>query len=357
VGRAGTLERDQDRSGILSNLRKVLGEGLLVTRGHGYLLTPEPDQTDLDRFQSLVAQGQRALQEGDARTAAARLREALGLWRGPALADFAYESFAQAEIARLGQSRLSALEERIDAELALGEHAGLVGELEALVHQHPLRERFVGQLMLALYRSGRQAEALESYRIARRRLAEELGLEPSRDLQRLERAILAQDPALEPPARDTIRAPPAIARRGRPGGLLITVGGAVLLAVLIAVAVRLAGSGGRPVSAAPNSLAAIDTRSNHVVGTVAVGARPGGVAFGSGLLWVASLDDQTVSRIDPRTLRTLRTIPVGGPPTGIATSARGVWVVESNPNPGASPATSSVLVGRVDPQFDATDPP
>lgn len=163
--------------GYVSNLRRVLGDGLLVTRGGGYLLQAEPGQTDLDRFESLVAEGRRALQEGDAPTAAARLRDALGLWRGPPLADLAYESFAQAEIARLEESRLAALADRIDAELALGEHARLVGELEALVREHPLRERLVGQLMLALYRSGRQADALETYHRAREWLSE-LGLEP-----------------------------------------------------------------------------------------------------------------------------------------------------------------------------------
>jgi YVTN family beta-propeller protein len=339
--------------GYVSNLRKVLGEELLVTRGHGYLLQPEREQTDLDQFESLVAEGQRALQAGDARSAAARLREALGLWRGLPLADFAYESFAQSEIARLQESRLAALEARIDAELALGEHAQLVSELEALVHEHPLRERFVGQLMLALYQSGRQADALERYRLARRRLVQELGLEPSRDLQGLQRAMLAQDPMLEPPARDVTRAPPASARRSRTGGPVIAAGGAALLAVLIAVAVSLAGSGARTVQVAPDSLAAIDIHTNRVVGAAPLGARPGGVAFGSGSLWVANFDDQTVSRIDPATLRTLRTIPVGGPPTGIATSAHGVWVVESNLNPPANSATSSVLVGRVDPEFDA----
>ena len=121
----------------MSNLRKVLGDGLLVTRGHGYLLQAEPGQLDVDRFESLVAEGRRARQAGDAQTAAERLREALGLWRGPPLADFAYESFAQSEIARLEESRLAALEERIDAELAIGEHAQLVGELEGLVREHP----------------------------------------------------------------------------------------------------------------------------------------------------------------------------------------------------------------------------
>ena len=137
------------------------------------------------------------------RVADRRLGEALALWRGEPLADFAYERFAQGEIARLGQARLAALEDRIDARLALGEHARLVGELEALVREHPSRERLVGQLMVALYRSGRQADALESYRVARRRLVDELGLEPGRELQELERAILAQDPALDAPVRDT----------------------------------------------------------------------------------------------------------------------------------------------------------
>ena len=128
-------------------------------------------------------------------TAAARLRDALGLWRGPPLADLAYESFAQAEIARLEESRLAALADRIDAELALGEHARLVGELEALVREHPLRERLVGQLMLALYRSGRQADALETYRRAREWLSE-LGLEPGPALRELEQSILRQDQSL-----------------------------------------------------------------------------------------------------------------------------------------------------------------
>lgn len=342
--------------GYVSNLRRALGDGLLITRGHAYLLQPQPGQTDVDQFESLVADGRRALRQGDARTAAERLREALTLWRGPPLADFAYLSFAQAEIAQLEASRLAALEDRVDAELALGEDARLVGELEALVHEHPLRERFVRQLMLALYRSGRQADALESYRVARRRLVDELGLEPSRELQALERGMLAHDPALEPAAAEPTRGSPGSVRRRRRGGLTIAAGGAVLLAAVIAVAVRLTGSDAGTLRVAPNSLAAIDTRSNRVIAAVPLGARPGGVAFGSGSLWVANFDDQTVSRIDPGTLRTLRTIPLGGPPTGIATSAHGVWVVEANLNPGTNPRTSSVVVGRVDPEFNTPGP-
>src|SRR5262249_41690013 len=133
----------------------------------------------------------------DFETAALRYRTALELWRGPALAEFGRDSFAQSAIGRLEDLRLGALEERIDADLALGRQGELVGEREALVSQHPLRERMRGQLMLALYRSGRQAEALESYRRLRSALVEELGIEPSRPLQELERAMLRQDPALE----------------------------------------------------------------------------------------------------------------------------------------------------------------
>jgi predicted ATPase/DNA-binding SARP family transcriptional activator/class 3 adenylate cyclase len=183
--------------GYVSHLRKVLGGGLLMTRGHGYLLLTEPGQLDVDRAESLVADGRRALQNGDTKTAIARFRGALALWRGPPLADFAYESFAQAEIARLEEWRLSVLEDRIDAELALDDSAALVGELDGLVREHPLRERFLGQLMLALYRAGRQVEALEIYRRARIQLADELGLEPGPALKQLQMQILEHASALQ----------------------------------------------------------------------------------------------------------------------------------------------------------------
>jgi DNA-binding SARP family transcriptional activator len=179
----------------VSRLRKALGEGRLATHTPGYVLRIEPSELDLARFERLAGEARRAAPE----TAARKLREALALWRGPALADLAYESFAQVEIGRLEEMRLAVLERRIDADLALGRHAELVGELEALVSRYPLRERLRCQLMLALYRSARQAEALDAYRAARRELSEELGLEPSEELKRLEQAILRQDPALELP--------------------------------------------------------------------------------------------------------------------------------------------------------------
>jgi ABC-type transport system substrate-binding protein/DNA-binding SARP family transcriptional activator len=335
----------------VSNLRKALGDGLLVTEGRGYVLRAEPGQTDADRFEALVTRGRGALEHGDALTAADVLREALGVWRGPALADFAYEPFAQPEIARLEEARLAALEDRIDADLASGEDARLVSELEALVREHPLRERVRRQLMLALYRSGRQADALQAYRDARRELLDELGLEPGRSLQELERAILAHDPVLEVPGRPAVRGSPATAKSRVRGGALIAAAGALLLAAIAVVAVKLASSGGSTVRVAPNSVAEIDVRSGRVVGAAPVGVRPGPIAFGSGSLWIANLDDQTISRVDPVTLGTLANIPLSAPPMGLAASADGVWVVEPN----ANPAQSSVSVSRIKPRFNTPD--
>ena len=335
--------------GYVSNLRKVLGDGRLVTQGRGYTLRIEPGQTDVDRFEALVARGRRALADGDALTAGAVLREALAVWRGPALSDFAYQPFAQAAIARLEESRLVVLEDRIDADLASGEHARLVGELEALVHEHPLRERLQGQLMLALYRSGRQADALETYHTARDRVIDELGLEPGPELKELERAILAQDPALAAPRGRTARQPRTVARAGWRGGLLIGAGGALLLVVAVAVAVKLSESGASAVTVAGNSLAAIDPASNRVVAAVDLGTRPGAVVFGSGSVWTANPDDQTVSRVNPATMRVQQIIPVGGPPTGIAAAGGGLWVVQSNMNPDSN----SISVAQINPEYNS----
>jgi DNA-binding SARP family transcriptional activator len=183
----------------VSHLRRALGDDVLVRLPPGYLLRVGPDELDVDWFERLVADasGKQPAERAE------RLRSALALWRGPALADFTYEPFAQTAIARLEELRLAALEERIDADLALGRHAELVGELEALVAENSLRERLRGQLMRALYLSGRQTEALAVYRDGALLLREELGLEPSEELRRLERAILEQDASLAAEARPT----------------------------------------------------------------------------------------------------------------------------------------------------------
>lgn len=185
----------------VSKLRKMLAPGKLHTRPPGYSLQLEPDELDLHRFESVVAEARAALDAGRAEQAADRLREALALWRGPALAEFASEPFAQHEGARLEELRVAAVESRVEADLALGRHRAVVSELEALTGRHPLRERLRSQHMLALYRSGRHAEALASYQVFRRKLADELGIEPSASLREFERQILQQDPSLELPAR------------------------------------------------------------------------------------------------------------------------------------------------------------
>jgi predicted ATPase/DNA-binding SARP family transcriptional activator len=184
----------------LSRLRKALErDDLLVTRSGGYALQAAVDEIDASRFELLAARGRERLAAGDVEGASADLRESLRMWHGAPLADFTYETFAQAEIARLEELRLVAVEDRTEADLAAGRGAELVGELEALVAEHPLRERLRAQLMVALYRAGRQAEALAAYQDARRVLVEGLGIEPSAVLKTLERQILAQDPALDAP--------------------------------------------------------------------------------------------------------------------------------------------------------------
>jgi DNA-binding SARP family transcriptional activator len=191
---------------FVSQLRKALGPEILVTRPPGYELRLEPGQLDLDRFTRLIEEARSA----GAEERSTKLRKALALWRGAPFADFTFESFAQPEIARLNELRLSVLEECIDADLEAGRHTELVAELEPLVAEYPLRERLRALLMLALYRSGRQAEALQAYQDARSALVDELGIEPSPELSRLHGSILRQDSGLDrrdggPPAEDHFR--------------------------------------------------------------------------------------------------------------------------------------------------------
>jgi DNA-binding SARP family transcriptional activator len=183
---------------VVSRLRRALGgeAARLVSSAAGYRLRVEPDELDLGRFERLCMEGRRALAAGRHERAAARLRAALAEWRGPPLADVAFEPFAPPEVARLEDLRAAAVEDRVQADLAMGRGAELVAELEGLVAAEPLRERLRGQLMLALYQAGRQGEALDVYRDVARTLDAELGLLPGPELERLQQAILAHDPAL-----------------------------------------------------------------------------------------------------------------------------------------------------------------
>jgi YVTN family beta-propeller protein len=475
----------------VSRLRKLLPADTLLTRPPGYLLEVEPSELDLQRFERLLAEGREALVQGDAGRASDVLHEALALWRGPALAEFVFEPFAQSEIGRLEDLRLAAVEQRIEADLALGRHSDLIGELEALVAENPHRERLRGELMLALYRSARQAEALEAYQDARRALVDELGIEPSADLQQLERQILTHDKALDAPTRAQRAQPPtppqalerkrvtvlfanlaltneleedpeqaaafldrvhdeaaaeieaaggtvekgvagallatfsrqqdhavravsaALATRdrltdtfgdelslrmavesgevilGRPGsfvtgtpvaaaarlvrlaqpgevivgeraatatagafelqerdGAYVLVGaltptrspaqirkrrrrlllaGTFLAAAAIASTIVVA-TRQSAVTVPPNSVGIIDAKTNTIVGHVPVGSRPDGVAVGQDSVWVANLEDRTLSRVDSKQRTVERTISLNATPTGVAAGAGYIWV-------------------------------
>ena len=308
----------------VSQLRKLLDpdatrgdEELLVTRAPGYVLRVGRESIDLGRFEALVAAGKAELAEGNAEEAHEHLAGALALWRGRALADLEAVPFAQAESRRLEELRLAALEERMDADLALGRNAELIPELERLVAREPLRERLRGQLMLALYRCGRQADALEVYRSGRRLLDEELGLQPDGELQRLERAILNHDPSLDSPVVPGVKRPSVAQRR------------------------RASSRTEAPVP--PDSVAVIDPQRSRVVGHVLVGRRPVAVAIGHGSVWVANADDGTVSRIDPDRREVIRTIGIGAPAIDLAVATDAVWVANG----------SDGTVSRIDPSADA----
>jgi YVTN family beta-propeller protein len=285
----------------VSQLRRVLGPTSIETRPPGYLLRVEKDALDAAQFRDLATEARRLATNGQGERARALYAEALALWRGPPLADVRFESFAQNELERLEEERLRVVGDRIDCELALGRHYELVPELDALVKRYPLHERLRAQLMLSLYGSGRQGDALAAYQDARRVLAEQLGLELGEPLRQLERQILNHDPVLQwAPAASVTKARVGKRRRG-----------------------------GRDVpTIVPNSLVKIDPRTNEVVDVVSVGRSPRKVASGSGFVWVVNGQDETLTRV---AMDDGRAATVGGlrlkQPAGLtADGGRGLWV-------------------------------
>jgi peptide/nickel transport system substrate-binding protein len=319
----------------VSKLRKLLGaEATIVTRGRGYELRLAAECVDAARFEGLVGAAANGSGSG------ARLaREALALWRGAALADVADEPFAAAEIRRLEELRLRAIELAIDGELAAGRHRALIGELEALVEAHPLAERLHARRMLALYRCGRQAEALEAYRHARRMLVEEIGVEPGAELRNLHDAILRQDaatlelpvptppPAASPPSVAPARRAPRVATRTRGRRVLAAAAALSLLVGLAILAVGLWNGGERVPRIEENAVGLIDPKLARITGQYPVGRGPSALAAGGGSVWVANAGDGTVSRIEPGSDQ-IATIPVGAGPADLAFAAGSLWATD-----------------------------
>ena len=338
----------------VSRLRKTLapkggGTPRITAVAPGYRLRVEPGELDLERFESLLAQAQIASDERNLELAEQSLKEAESLWRGRPLADLEFEPFARIEIERLDELRLVAAEERIDAELALGHQVMLVPELEARVAEHPLRERLASQLMLALYRCGRQAEALEVYRAARSVMSDELGLEPGPALRKLEASILRQDVVLDAPEPQTAtggiatQAPPTPQPR-LPGGEgdsikprsvrepnlrrrvgMLAVSMLIVVAVVTAALIT-ASRGSRAPHATANTIAVIDSRHAAVSGVLNAGGPPGAIAAGAGAIWETDTADGLLLQIDPAR-HEIERIPVGRNPTGVAVGGGEVWVV------------------------------
>jgi YVTN family beta-propeller protein len=343
-------------------VRGAAGE-VLVTRNRGYLLRVDDKHLDAARFQDGFAAGRAALEAGRYAEAAGTLRAALGLWRGGVLADLADYAFTRPEAARLEELRLAATEARIDADLALGRHDALTAELEQLAAGHPLRERLHGQLMLALYRCGRQAGALAAYRHVRDLLAGELGIDPGEPLRRLHASVLAQDPALDwhgdrqapaegqspdadapadghRPGADAPVAPAAAGSPARPAGpkrapvrarrqtrRLLVIGSALAVAAAACVVGVIRPWAGEPGGLPGNSVGLINGSGGRVGGPVSV-ASPAGLAYGDGSVWAVDSADGTLARIDPDT-HTVQQIPVGSAPSAVAITGPDAWVTNS----------------------------
>jgi len=313
----------------VGKLRALLGDehrDRLETVAGGYRLHVEDEELDAARFEALVVEARTR----PPREARALLDEALALWRGPPLADQPYSAFAQNEVRRLSELMLAARADRIESELALGHHARVVAELESLVAEHPFRERLRALLMVALYRSGRQADALEVYRSGRRLLNAELGLEPGEELRRLEQEILTHSPAIEARVEaDGYRAAGSRSRtRTRPLRALLVF---LLVAAGVIAAVGVWGQARGSSNAAatpPHSLVVIDPQTNALT-RIPMDWTASALALGAHTVWALDREDQTVARIDPQARRVEQVIGLGMEPTSASVGAGALWLLSS----------------------------
>ena len=368
------------RQALEPNRARGAAGGLLVTRGRGYVLRVNREHLDATLFQDGFTSGRAALEAGRYIEAAETLRQALDLWRGPVLADLADYACTRPEAARLEELRLAALEARIDADIALGRHDALIAELEQMVAGHPLRERLHGQLMLALYRCGRQADALTAYRQVRDLLAGELGIDPGEPLQHLHAAVLAHDPALDwhPGSQPLVSAedhradagtpvmspPPGRPRRWpaadsrelawvrRRARRLLAIGSVLAVAAAACIVVVARPWTGGPTALPANSVALIDPAGGQIGAPVSVGS-PEALAYGDGSVWAVNSTEGTLSRINPATHAVVDQIPVGSTPTAVAVTGQDVWVTNggdgtvSQVNTAANKVVQTIPVGNL----------
>ena len=340
----------------VSQLRKTLsrnGRDPVATVDGGYRLLADPGLVDADRLRSLLSDARDRMAGGESAAASTLLRQALGLWRGPTLAGLQLESLGREEVAQLDELRLTALMDRIDCDLAQGRHDQVLGELQVLVTEHPLRERLRSQQMLALYRSDRQADALDAYQAARHALIDELGIEPSESLQRLQQAILRHDPALElptgtvavkgaapapAPAADaavaTPRARPRPRRRALPRRRVAVAALAVAAAATPVAVLSTRGGGPRPPSSPvsyvePNSVARVDPATGRFV-DFGGGLEPGPMAVVGKVLWIVMVDG-TIQPFDLRTQKGTPPFPAGNAVDIAADPAGDAWVSQRKP--------------------------
>jgi YVTN family beta-propeller protein len=315
----------------VSRLRKVIGSERLQRRPPGYLLSVEPGELDLERFENLVEAGGGALARGDAREASELLRAALAEWRGPALADVLDEPFAASAARDLEERRLLALEQRLEADLALGGGGELVPELKTLVREEPFRERPIEQLMLAQYRAGDAASALDTFAQARRRFAEELGLELGSSLRRLEQQILEHDASLGPDRSSrrarTARRP---ARRYRLAVAAAAAAIAAAVAAWFAADTRNRQTGAQATEV-PDGLVAVEPGTGRLGTSIALGMTPAALVGAARSLWAADPNGDAILRVDPASRSVIDRIPIEGAPGALTAGAGSIWVATAQP--------------------------
>jgi YVTN family beta-propeller protein len=371
----------------VSQLRKVLGDDVLQTRAGGYLLRATPDEVDSARFESLLALGRKELTSGRPQAADELLRTALALWRGRPLAEFRVSEATHDEVERLEQLELVCLESRLEADIACGGAATAIPELQVLVRQHPLRESLRGSLMLALYRTGRQADALAVYADTRATLVDQLGVDPSEHLQHLHAAILAHDPALEsgvaPPVAAALSTvapapsqapPPSQHSADRPvlqpmpdehdsvrsfgdtyrtrkrwpkhGGLRpLTIAACIGVVALTALTVP-ASDGSTTLSALKSSSVGFINNSGHTMArAVTIPGLPTAIAVDGSAIWAVEPSARSLVRIDTSRGAIVQTIPVGNDPSAVLSAGGSVWVANHDDGTVSqiSPETNAVV--------------